>query len=171
MSNVESTVITLNPLLVGSGLHSSSYLISMETSDPIPGFGNDALLEVAATTSPNTSHQIDMFPLIFFDFICILFCTYLVLYLFTIILVIFVLVLSSSQKDLAMPTLVSLVVLIPYFYHPFTKTSLPESPKIATPSDKDILDRARTCLMEGMHLLNEVSTRTRTRAQILALNN
>lgn len=85
MYSVESIVIIVNPSLVGSGLPSSSDFIFMETSDVIPDLGNYALLEVAGTTSPNTSQQIGMFPLLFSNFICILFYTSLrryLLYLF-----------------------------------------------------------------------------------------
>ncbi|CAH1422772.1 unnamed protein product [Lactuca virosa] len=77
-------------------------------------------------------------------------------------------VLSSSQKDLSISTLVSLSAPLPNFQHPFTKTSTPASPEIATASDEESLDKARSCLMEGMHLLNEVSARTQTCIQILA---
>lgn len=52
---MESTVITVNPPLVGSGLHSGSYLIYMEMSDLNLRSRNDASLEVVATISPNTS--------------------------------------------------------------------------------------------------------------------
>ncbi|CAH1422345.1 unnamed protein product [Lactuca virosa] len=136
VSSVESTVITVNPPLVGLVLPSSSDLISMETSDMTPDFGNDALLEVAAITLPNTLQQI---------------------------------VLPSSQKDLTIPTLVSLAASLPYFQRSFIETSVPTSPKIENTSDEEILDRSHTCLMERMYFLDEVSACTQTRAQILAL--
>ncbi|CAH1421384.1 unnamed protein product [Lactuca virosa] len=77
--------------------------------------------------------------------------------------------LLSSKKDLAMPTIVSLVASLPYFQRPFTKTSVLAIPEIATASNEENLKKARTCWMEGMHLVNEVSSHTRTHAQILAL--
>lgn len=84
------------------------------------------------------------------------------------IFIVFVLVLPSSQKDLSMPTLVSLATSIPLFQCPFAKTFVPACPDISNASDEESLDRARTCLMERMHLFNEVSACTRTHAQILA---
>ncbi|CAH1443888.1 unnamed protein product [Lactuca virosa] len=92
VSNLQSRVITMNLSLVGWGLPSGSNLIYVETSNMTPDFGNNALLELASTTPPNTSQQID----------------------------------------------------------------------------KESHDRAHTCLMEGMHFLNEVSACTRICAQILA---
>ncbi|CAH1426469.1 unnamed protein product [Lactuca virosa] len=93
---------------------------------------------------------------------------HLVLYTFMTIFVVFVSVLSSSQNDISIPTLVSLVASLPLFQCPFAMTSVPAYLEIVNASDEESLDRARTCLMERMHLLNEVSARTQTLAQILS---
>lgn len=46
-------------------------------------------------------------------------------------------------------------------------TSIPKGVKLVDASNEESLDRARSCLMEGIHLLNEVSCRTRQQAIIL----
>lgn len=90
------------------------------------------------------------------------------MYFFITRFVVCVSVLPSSYKDLTIPTLVYLVASLPNFQCPFTKTSMPASPEIATVSDEESLDKVRSFLMEGMDLLNEVYARTWTCAQILA---
>ncbi|CAH1438175.1 unnamed protein product [Lactuca virosa] len=66
-------------------------------------------------------------------------------------------------KEATMPTLVTLAASLPRFKHPFAMTSVPKSPfETGVASDEEALDKARSCLMEGMHLLNEVFVRTKT---------
>ncbi|CAH1417968.1 unnamed protein product [Lactuca virosa] len=77
--------------------------------------------------------------------------------------------LSKGRKEATMPTLVTLVASLPQFQHPFSMTSVPKSPfETRVASDEEALDKARSCLMEGMHVLNEVYARTRARTEQLS---
>ncbi|KAL7611778.1 hypothetical protein Lser_V15G06816 [Lactuca serriola] len=59
-----------------------------------------------------------------------------------------------------MPTLITLAASLPQFQHPFTMTSVPPNRfQTGVASNEDALDKARSCFMEGMYLLNEVSLR------------
>ncbi|CAH1444466.1 unnamed protein product [Lactuca virosa] len=53
------------------------------------------------------------------------------------------------------------------FQCPFAITSIPKGHELANSSDEESIDRARSCLMVGIHPLNEVSCHTRQRANIL----
>ncbi|CAH1421616.1 unnamed protein product [Lactuca virosa] len=62
-----------------------------------------------------------------------------------------------TRKEATMPTLVTLSSSLPQLQHPFAMTSVLKSPfETGVVSDEEALDKARSCLMEGMHLLNEV---------------
>lgn len=68
-----------------------------------------------------------------------------------------------------MPTMVTLATSLLHFQHPSAMTSVPKSLfEMGVMSDEEALDKARSCLMEGMHLLNEVSTRVRAHTEQLS---
>ncbi|CAH1427767.1 unnamed protein product [Lactuca virosa] len=74
----------------------------------------------------------------------------------------------SSGKEASIHTLVNLAASLPPFQCPFTTTTVPTSPDLASASDEETLDKAHYHLMEGMHLLNEVSAHTKVRKELLA---
>lgn len=74
----------------------------------------------------------------------------------------------SSGGEASIPTLVSLATSLPQFQRPFTTTVVPISPKLASASDEDTLDKVRSHLMKDMYLLYEVSARTKVRTELLA---
>ncbi|CAI9261476.1 unnamed protein product [Lactuca saligna] len=74
----------------------------------------------------------------------------------------------SSSKEALIPTFVSLAVSLPQFQRPFTTTAVPKSPELASDSDEETLDNARSHLMEDMHPLNEVSACTKVGTELLA---
>ncbi|CAH1424440.1 unnamed protein product [Lactuca virosa] len=70
-----------------------------------------------------------------------------------------------TGKEATMPTLITLTASLPQFQRPFAITSVPNNPfQTGVASDEEALDKARSCLMEGIHLLNEVSLRTKARS-------
>ncbi|CAH1438293.1 unnamed protein product [Lactuca virosa] len=74
-----------------------------------------------------------------------------------------------TGKEATIPTLVTLAASFPRFQHPFAVTSIPKSPfQTGVAFDEEALDKARSCLMDGMHLLNEVSRRARARTEQLS---
>lgn len=73
----------------------------------------------------------------------------------------------SSQKEVVMPTLVTLAASLQKFQCPFATTIIPKSPKLSNVSDEESLDKARSYLIEGIHLLNEASTRTKARTDFI----
>lgn len=72
-----------------------------------------------------------------------------------------------TEKEATMPTLVTLAASLPQFQHPFAMKSVPKSPSEMVTYDEEALEKARSCLMEGMHLLNEVFVCTRARTEQL----
>ncbi|CAI9271382.1 unnamed protein product [Lactuca saligna] len=65
-------------------------------------------------------------------------------------------------KEAMIPTLFTLAAPLPLFQHPFIVTSVPNSPfETGVASDEEALDKARSCLIEGLHLFNEVSAHAR----------
>ncbi|CAH1451954.1 unnamed protein product [Lactuca virosa] len=76
---------------------------------------------------------------------------------------------AITGKEAAMPTLITLAASLPQFQRPFVVISVPKSPfQNGVVSDEEALDKARSCLMEGMHLLNEVSVHTKACSEQLA---
>ncbi|CAH1446923.1 unnamed protein product [Lactuca virosa] len=74
-----------------------------------------------------------------------------------------------TRKEAIMSTLVTLAASLPRFQHPFFVTSVANSPfETWVASDEEALDKAQSCLMEGMHLLNEVPVRTKAHSDELA---
>ena len=72
-------------------------------------------------------------------------------------------------KEATMPTLITLAASLPQFQHPFTMTSVPPNRfQTGVASDEDALDKARSCFMEGMYLLSEVSLRMKTCSEELS---
>lgn len=71
-------------------------------------------------------------------------------------------------KMALMPTIVTLVALLPQFQRRFAKTTIPRSLELVSASNEETLDKARSYLMEGVHLLNDVSTRTKAHTELLA---
>ncbi|CAH1442907.1 unnamed protein product [Lactuca virosa] len=59
--------------------------------------------------------------------------------------------LPSSEKDALMPTLVTFTTSLPQFQRTISRTPIPKGPKLASVSNEESLDRAHSCLMEGMH--------------------
>lgn len=67
-----------------------------------------------------------------------------------------------------MPTLVTFVASLSQFHRPFNATTIPKSPELASASNEKTIDRAWSYLIEGMHLLNEVSSHTKAQIELLA---
>ncbi|KAL4554520.1 hypothetical protein LXL04_039351 [Taraxacum kok-saghyz] len=66
------------------------------------------------------------------------------------------------------PTLVSLVAALPAFHRPYVASSVGRVPGLGDMSEEEGLDRARSLVLEGMHWVNGVMLRQRTRASTLA---
>ncbi|KAL4560341.1 hypothetical protein LXL04_032491 [Taraxacum kok-saghyz] len=66
------------------------------------------------------------------------------------------------------PTLVSLVAALPAFQRPYVASSVGRVPGLGDMSEEEGLDRARSLILEGMHWVNGVMLRQRTRASTLA---
>ncbi|CAI9289894.1 unnamed protein product [Lactuca saligna] len=62
----------------------------------------------------------------------------------------------------------SLAASLPQFQCPFTTTTLPRSLELASAYDKETLDKSHSHIMEGMHLLNDVSARTKVQMELLS---
>lgn len=68
-----------------------------------------------------------------------------------------------------MPTMVTLAASLPQFQHHCAMTSVLKSPfETQIASNEEALDKTRSCLMEGMHLLNKVTVHTRARTDQLS---
>ncbi|CAH1420822.1 unnamed protein product [Lactuca virosa] len=63
--------------------------------------------------------------------------------------------------------LVTLVSSLSQFQCPFAATTIPKSPKPTSASDEETIDRSQSYLMEGMHFLSEVSSRTKAQTELL----
>lgn len=66
-----------------------------------------------------------------------------------------------------MPMFVTLATSLPQFQRPFVPTTIPKSFELESASEEKTLDIARSYLMEGMHLLNEVSSCTKEQTEFL----
>ncbi|KAL4569636.1 hypothetical protein LXL04_025278 [Taraxacum kok-saghyz] len=66
------------------------------------------------------------------------------------------------------PTLVSLVAALPTFQRPYVASSVGRVPGLGDMSEEEGLDRARSLILEGMHWVNGVMLRQRTRASTFA---
>lgn len=76
---------------------------------------------------------------------------------------------TITGKQATMPALVSLATSHPQFQCPFIVTSVPPHPfQTGVATDEEVLDKARSCLMEGMYLLNEVSLCTKAHSDELS---
>lgn len=67
-----------------------------------------------------------------------------------------------------MPTLVTFFASLSQFHRPLNATTIPKSPEPSSASNEETIDRAWSYLMEGMYLLNEVSSHTKARTELIA---
>ncbi|KAL4572952.1 hypothetical protein LXL04_019741 [Taraxacum kok-saghyz] len=77
-------------------------------------------------------------------------------------------VLSVAGSSPSIPTLVSLAANLPAFQRPYVVSPVGRVPGLGDMSEEEGLDRARSLLLEGMHWVNGVMLRHRTRASVLA---
>ncbi|CAH1445531.1 unnamed protein product [Lactuca virosa] len=83
-------------------------------------------------------------------------------------------VLTTSPMNLMflttveMPTLVTIGASLLQIYRPYVVTGIPNSPLLAEGTEEETLDKAHSHLLEGMHILNEVFSRTKARSKYLA---
>ncbi|CAH1426601.1 unnamed protein product [Lactuca virosa] len=117
VSNVESPIVTVDPLPLGSSAPGSLNTTPLEVLDTSSMFGDDP--------HPNPS-------------------------------------------EAPLPNLVTFAALLPQFQREFATTTIPKSLELADASNEENLDRDRSCLMEGIHLLNKMSFHTRNHAILLA---
>ncbi|KAL4589793.1 hypothetical protein LXL04_002703 [Taraxacum kok-saghyz] len=75
---------------------------------------------------------------------------------------------SFAGSSPSIPTLVSLDATLPAFQHPYVLSPVGRVPGLGDMSEEEGLDRARSLLLEGMHWVNGVMLRQRTRASVLA---
>lgn len=74
----------------------------------------------------------------------------------------------SFRKAVEMPTMVTLAASLSQLHQPYVVTSMSKSPMLVESTDEETLDKARSHLLEGMQLLNEVYARTKARTSHLA---
>ncbi|KAL4564951.1 hypothetical protein LXL04_029029 [Taraxacum kok-saghyz] len=75
---------------------------------------------------------------------------------------------SVAGSSPSIPTLVSLAATLPAFQRPYVVSPVGRVPGLGDMSKEEGLDRARSLLLEGMHWVNGVMLRQRTRASVLA---
>ncbi|KAL4589478.1 hypothetical protein LXL04_002385 [Taraxacum kok-saghyz] len=84
------------------------------------------------------------------------------------VLSMFVFIVSVAGSSPSIPTLVSLAATLPAFQRPYVVSPVGRVPVLGDMSEEEGLDRARSLLLEGMHWVNGVMLRQRTRASVLA---
>lgn len=113
--------------------------------------------EAIISNPPSSSGRMFLFYQRFLPFLCF------IVYLLRFVCFIVYASVIVTGKEATMPTLITLIASLPQFQCPFTMTSVPPNPfQTGVAYEEEALDKAWSCFMEGMYLLNEVSLCTKT---------